>query len=335
MILSFCFNSDPLFSYALVHANRKSFSNVKVLVAEDWSPSASWNSSRVRSPPEIWTDNRFFDSSNDPALKTFLGVLDTAFMVVYALSLYAGGSLGDRIDLRILLCGSMACTCFFTVMFACVADWIGLYSIYWYVTFWILNGISQGPIWPCIVAIMGNWFGKSNRGLIFGLWSSNSSVGNIIGSLIVASFVDFGYDIAMLMPAVIMLNYVVVLYFGLVVSPGDVDLDDDNDENPESSDLGAVNKSEKIIRSTEDVKEELDAHADEKGLVHEVGLDKTIEELEVEKLTEQLNQRKQQPVKAVPAVGFMEAVCLPGVVIVIYFPLPIAFLLTPLYFSTP
>ena len=28
---------------------------------------------------------------------------------------------------------------------------------------------------------MGNWFGKGRRGLIMGVWISNTSVGNIVG----------------------------------------------------------------------------------------------------------------------------------------------------------
>jgi sugar phosphate permease len=28
---------------------------------------------------------------------------------------------------------------------------------------------------------MSNWFGKKKRGLIFGLWNSHTSIGNILG----------------------------------------------------------------------------------------------------------------------------------------------------------
>ena len=31
---------------------------------------------------------------------------------------------------------------------------------------------------------MGNWFGKTGRGFIMGVWSSNASVGNIIARIL-------------------------------------------------------------------------------------------------------------------------------------------------------
>jgi OPA family glycerol-3-phosphate transporter-like MFS transporter 3 len=42
---------------------------------------------------------------------------------------------------------------------------------------------------------MGNWFGKSGRGLIFGIWSATASVGNILGALMVASVLKYGYHV--------------------------------------------------------------------------------------------------------------------------------------------
>ncbi len=35
--------------------------------------------------------------------------------------------------------------------------------------------------WPTVVAVMGNWFDKSTRGLVMTVWNSHTSVGNIVG----------------------------------------------------------------------------------------------------------------------------------------------------------
>ena len=43
------------------------------------------------------------------------------------------------------------------------------------------NGAFQSVGWPACIAIMGNWFGPENRGLIMGVWSGNPNLGNIIG----------------------------------------------------------------------------------------------------------------------------------------------------------
>ena len=41
---------------------------------------------------------------------------------------------------------------------------------------------------------MGNWFGKSKRGLIMGVWNAHTSVGNILGSLLASAMLRHGYD---------------------------------------------------------------------------------------------------------------------------------------------
>lgn len=45
--------------------------------------------------------------------------------------------------------------------FGVLSEWLQLYSIYWYVIFWIINGFAQSTGWPAVVAVMGNWFGKA------------------------------------------------------------------------------------------------------------------------------------------------------------------------------
>lgn len=44
-----------------------------------------------------------------------------------------------------------------------------------------IAGIFQTTGWPGVVTVMSNWFGKSKKGLIFGLWNSHTSLGNILG----------------------------------------------------------------------------------------------------------------------------------------------------------
>jgi OPA family glycerol-3-phosphate transporter-like MFS transporter 3 len=68
----------------------------------------------------------------------------------------------------------------FLFLFGVVSEWAGIYNKVWYIFFWILNGLAQSTGWPAVVAVMGNWFSKSGRGLIFGVWSACASVGNII-----------------------------------------------------------------------------------------------------------------------------------------------------------
>ena len=44
-----------------------------------------------------------------------------------------------------------------------------------------------------MVAVMGNWFGPQKRGLIMGIWAAHMSVGNIVGSLLGAQMLQYGW----------------------------------------------------------------------------------------------------------------------------------------------
>ena len=97
-------------SYAMIHANRKSFSNVKTLISYEWTPSFSNSSVRPKLPNDTWNSHDFFSDPKSEACKTFLGTLDTVFMVAYAVGLYISGPLGDRFNLRYVLCSGMVLT---------------------------------------------------------------------------------------------------------------------------------------------------------------------------------------------------------------------------------
>ena len=46
-------------------------------------------------------------------------------------------------------------------MFGSVLEWSHYYNKYLYVAVWICNGLLQSTGWPTVVAVMGNWFGRS------------------------------------------------------------------------------------------------------------------------------------------------------------------------------
>ncbi|TSK13204.1 Sugar phosphate exchanger 3 [Bagarius yarrelli] len=99
---------DHCGSYVLLHASRKTFSNVKVSISAQWTPSVRNGSSSAFSPGKTWEDNQLFADADQATL--FLGVLDTIFLFSYAVGLYISGIMGDRLNLRYVLsfglCGS-------------------------------------------------------------------------------------------------------------------------------------------------------------------------------------------------------------------------------------
>lgn len=217
-------------SYSLFHASRKTFSNVKATISDEWMPSCdSKNLTCERLKPDnIWNEHTFFNGESES--KIFLGVLDATFLAAYSIGLFISGILGDRFDLRLVLFFGMTLSAICMFLFGVITEWFFLYNKYWYLTFWIVNGLAQSTGWPAVVAVMGNWFPKSGRGLIFGVWSANASVGNILGALMVASILKYGYHYAFLLSAAVFFAGGIVVFFGLIPSPKDVGLADPDDE---------------------------------------------------------------------------------------------------------
>uniref|UniRef100_A0AAZ3QFX2 Sugar phosphate exchanger 3 n=1 Tax=Oncorhynchus tshawytscha TaxID=74940 RepID=A0AAZ3QFX2_ONCTS len=202
------------FSYVLLHASRKTFSNVKVSISAQWTPSVQNASSPT------WEKNNLFADSDEATL--FLGVLDTIFLFSYAVGLYMSGVIGDRMNLRYVLSFGLCGSAIVEFVFGTLTEWLQFYNIYLYCGLWVLNGLLQSAVWPCVVAVMGNWFGKSGRGFVFGLWSACASVGNILGAFLASSVLKYGYEYAFLVTSVLQFAGGVVVFFGLLTSPKEV-----------------------------------------------------------------------------------------------------------------
>jgi OPA family glycerol-3-phosphate transporter-like MFS transporter 1/2 len=69
---------------------------------------------------------------------------------------------------------------------------------------------------------MGNWFGKSKRGLIMGVWNAHTSVGNILGSLLASAMLKTGdWGNAFVINGVLTIACGWLVYMFLVVAPED------------------------------------------------------------------------------------------------------------------
>ncbi|XP_075414851.1 sugar phosphate exchanger 3 [Tenrec ecaudatus] len=208
------------FSYSLLHASRKTFSNVKVSISKQWTPTAFNKSAEL--PAELWSSNHLFPDAEGATL--FLGTLDTIFLFSYAVGLFISGIVGDRLNLRCVLSFGMCSSALVVFVFGTVTEWLHFYNKWFYCALWVINGLLQSTGWPCVVAVMGNWFGKAGRGVIFGLWSACASVGNILGACLASSVLQYGYEYAFLVTASVQFAGGVVIFFGLLVSPEEIGL---------------------------------------------------------------------------------------------------------------
>jgi len=196
----------------------------------------------ARFPYEVWQKEKTFADPGDA--NVFLGELDFLFSIAYATGLYVSGYLGDRVNLRRMLFVGMCGSALLTFAFGYVSVVCNIRNKYFFRITYFCNGLLQSTGWPVCVTIVGNWFSKSSSGLVFGVWSSNASLGNIIGSLIVACVIDYGYEYGMLLNSLLLFCGSIIIFFCLLPHPNDVGL-------PSADNVGVQSRRELQINLSE------------------------------------------------------------------------------------
>ncbi|CAL5359749.1 unnamed protein product [Camellia sinensis] len=150
-----------------------------------------------------------------------LGEIDVAFLACYSLGMYVAGHLGDTLDLRLFLSTGMIGSGIFVGLFGMGYFW-NVHAFSFYLVMQMVAGLFQATGWPSVVAVIGNWFGKRKRGLIMGVWNAHTSVGNISGSLLAASVLDYGWGWSFILPGAFIFLGGILVYLLLAAYPEDV-----------------------------------------------------------------------------------------------------------------
>jgi len=195
-------------SYMMYHASRKPPSIVKSVL----NPTEEQRLAGARG----WAP---FDG---PDGNHVLGQCDLAFLAAYAIGMFFSGHIGDSMDLRVFLTYGMLGSGFFVCLFGMGRGW-EQHSLGYFVFVQICAGLFQSTGWPAVVSVMGNWFGKSKRGLIMGVWNAHTSVGNILGSLLASAMLRYGdWGAAFVVNGVLTMLVGILVHGFLVVNPEDV-----------------------------------------------------------------------------------------------------------------
>ena len=82
-------------------------------------------------------------------------------------------------------------------IFVILLSFAGFFNItsqaYYYFVVCVIGGFNAF-LFPCFVAIMGNWFPKKSRGFLVSLWATCTNTGNIIGIQIAAALLKLYND---------------------------------------------------------------------------------------------------------------------------------------------
>eukprot|EP00457_Paulinella_chromatophora_P003878 gb/GEZN01003886.1/.p1 GENE.gb/GEZN01003886.1/~~gb/GEZN01003886.1/.p1 ORF type:complete len:487 (+),score=69.93 gb/GEZN01003886.1/:229-1689(+) len=178
-------------NYAFAHWTRKCYTNVKV---------------------------QFIHGGVSPLT---LASMDSAFMLTYAGGSFFTGALGDRFSaVNIISMGLLGSSLCLAALLWGISSTVPV-AASWFVAAQTIHGFAQATGGPVNTAIMGEWFGSDNRGLIFGLWTCHQYVGDVIaafaGALILSLPINWRWVI--LIPLVINGFWAGVNFFFVPNSP--------------------------------------------------------------------------------------------------------------------
>lgn len=172
--------------------------------------------------------------ADGPDSAALLGTLDTSFLLCYGIAMFISGFVAERVSLRYFLTFGMLFSAIFSYLFG-IAKTYDIHSMWYFVIVQAMAGIFQTSGWPGVVTVVGRWFGKSKRGMIFGIWNSHTSIGNILGSLIAAHYVERDWSMSFIMPSLIMGVCGFILFLFLVDSPELVGCQERDSRRPSTS----------------------------------------------------------------------------------------------------
>lgn len=106
----------------------------------------------------------------------------------------------------------------------------------------VIAGVFQSTGWPSVVAIMANWFGKGKRGLVMGVWNAHTSLGNIMGTVIAAACLQYGWGYAFIVPGLLICVMGLIVFGFLVVQPSEVGLNSGSYEQVKSDEVSVSSR---------------------------------------------------------------------------------------------
>ncbi|MCP5062146.1 MAG: MFS transporter [Ignavibacteriae bacterium] len=161
-----------------------------------------------------------------------MGVIDGLYLIGYAVGQFVWGILGDKIGTRKIVLGGLITSIIagFVMGVSSIMLAFGVFSL--------IQGLSQSTGWAPLAKNITNWSSLKERGVVMGWWSTNYTIGGLVGApiagLAAAYFLDWRY--AFFIPALILFGVLLLFYFIQKNKPEDVGLPSIEEYHSESVD---------------------------------------------------------------------------------------------------
>jgi phosphoglycerate transporter family protein len=142
------------------------------------------------------------------------GVVLSVSTIVYALSKFLSGVVGDRANPRYLLSIGLLLSAVVNLVFGLGA------SLAFFIVFWALNNLFQGTGVPPCVRLLTSWYSPTEIGRAWGIWNASHQIGGAVIAVWAAWLVShYGWRSAFWVPGIVGVVGAIWLHNRLTDSP--------------------------------------------------------------------------------------------------------------------
>jgi len=130
--------------------------------------------------------------------KTDLGLILTAFSILYGLGKFLNGILADRSNPRYFMAIGLFVSALVNVFFGLSS------SVFAFGIFWLMNAWTQSMGWPPCARMLTHWYSPTELGTKWGIWNASHQIGGA-GILVLCGWLipNYGWRSAFFVPAAI------------------------------------------------------------------------------------------------------------------------------------
>jgi sugar phosphate permease len=175
--------------------------------------------------------------------KSQLGLFLTMHGLLYGVSKFANGFLGDRTNAKVLMVTGLTVSAILNVLFGFNSTVLALGVI------WTLNGWFQGMGFPPCARLLANWFSPKELATKFSLWNMSHPIGGGLIVIICGYLVGIDWRLCFIVPAGIALVCAAFLWLTLPDTPPSVGLPEVTATNYAAPEQAADAKTHKEFRA--------------------------------------------------------------------------------------